>query len=39
MAHPAFADVPFLLEVPGFERKGPDRQNIEILQSIRDANA
>lgn len=38
MAHPAFADVPFLLEVPGFEKKGPDRKNIEILQSIRDAN-
>ncbi len=39
MAHRAFADVPFLLEVPGFEKKGPDRQNIEILQSIRDANS
>ena len=39
MAHPAFRDVPFLLEVPGFEKKGPDQRNIEILQSIRDSNS
>ena len=37
MKHPAFADVPFLLEVPGFEKKGPDRQNVEILRALRDA--
>ena len=35
MGNPAFADVPFLLEVPGFEGKGPDRQNIDILKKIR----
>jgi deoxyribonuclease-4 len=35
MGHPAFRDVPFLLEVPGFEGKGPDLQNIEILKKIR----
>ena len=35
MGHPAFAEVPFLLEVPGFEGKGPDRQNIDILKKIR----
>ena len=35
MANPAFADVPFLLEVPGFEGKGPDQQNINILKKIR----
>ncbi len=35
MGHPAFRDVPFLLEVPGFEGKGPDLQNIEILKRIR----
>jgi deoxyribonuclease-4 len=35
MAHPAFRDVPFFLEVPGFEGKGPDRQNVEILKNIR----
>ena len=35
MGHPAFRDVPFLLEVPGFEGKGPDQRNIDILKSIR----
>ena len=36
MANPAFAEVPFLLEVPGFEGKGPDQQNIDILKKLRD---
>ena len=35
MANPAFAEVPFLLEVPGFEGKGPDQQNMDILKKIR----
>ena len=35
MGHPAFANVPFFLEVPGFEGNGPDRQNVEILKAIR----
>lgn len=35
MGHSAFRNVPFLLEVPGFEGKGPDQQNIDILKSIR----
>ena len=35
MANPAFADVPFLLEVPGFEGNGPDQRNIDILKRIR----
>ena len=35
MGNPAFQDAPFLLEVPGFEGKGPDRQNIDILKKIR----
>ena len=35
MENPAFQDVPFLLEVPGFEGKGPDRQNIDVLKVIR----
>ncbi|HEY8489687.1 MAG TPA: deoxyribonuclease IV [Dehalococcoidia bacterium] len=35
MAHPAFAEVPFLLEVPGFAGQGPDRENVEILKEIR----
>ena len=35
MGHPAFRDVPFLLEVPGFEGMGPDQQNVDILKRIR----
>ncbi len=35
MGHPAFRDVPFLLEVPGFEGKGPDRRNVDLLKDIR----
>ena len=37
VAHPAFADVPLLLEVPGFAKKGSDRENIELLKDIRSA--
>ena len=35
MSNPAFADVPFLLEVPGFDGNGPDRRNLDILKRIR----
>ena len=35
MGDPAFAEVPFYLEVPGFEGKGPDQRNIDILKNIR----
>lgn len=35
MSHPAFRNVPFLLEVPGFDNKGPDRQNMDILRELR----
>ena len=37
MAHPAFRDVPFLLEVPGFGEKpqGPDKENVDRLKAIR----
>ncbi len=35
MGHPAFRDVPFLLEVPGFNEKGPDQKNIDILKTLR----
>ena len=35
MADPAFRDLPFFLEVPGFEGKGPDPQNLGILRDIR----
>jgi len=35
MANPAFQNVPFYLEVPGFEAKGPDIQNVDLLKNIR----
>jgi deoxyribonuclease-4 len=35
MVHPAFRDVPFILEVPGFDRKGPDKENLDRLKDIR----
>lgn len=35
MAHPAFADTPFLLEVPGANREGPDKPNLDRLKDIR----
>ena len=35
MGNTSFQEVPFLLEVPGFDGKGPDRQNIDILKKIR----
>ena len=35
MAHPAFRDVPFFLEVPGMENNGPDRANLDLLKDIR----
>ena len=35
MAHPVFRDVPFLLEVPGLEKKGPDVENIRRLRELR----
>jgi deoxyribonuclease-4 len=37
MAHPAFKDAPFLLEVPGLDNKGPDKANVDILKEIRAA--
>ena len=36
MAHAAFADVPFLLEVPGMNKKGPDKPNLDRLKDIRE---
>ena len=35
MGHPAFAEVPFLLEVPGMDKKGPDKPNLDRLKDIR----
>ena len=36
LSHPAFADVPFYLEVPGYEKDGPDKPNVDALKAIRD---
>ena len=33
--HRAFMDVPFLLEVPGLDGKGPDQANVDILKELR----
>lgn len=35
LSHKAFADVPFLLEVPGTDDSGPDKQNVDILKELR----
>ena len=35
MGHSAFSDVPFLLEVPGTDKKGPDKPNLDRLKDIR----
>ena len=35
MGHSAFRDVPFLLEVPGVDKKGPDKVNLDRLKEIR----
>jgi deoxyribonuclease IV len=34
LRHPAFADVPMILEVPGFDKKGPDVANVERLRQL-----
>lgn len=36
MSHPVFAELPLILEVPGFEGGGPDQRNIQILREIRE---
>lgn len=33
--HPKLAEIPFILEVPGFEKSGPDKQNIDLLKGLR----
>jgi deoxyribonuclease-4 len=35
MSNPAFRGVPFFLEVPGYDGKGPDQRNVEALKRIR----
>lgn len=35
LGNPAFSNVPFFLEVPGFEGDGPDEENMTRLKSLR----
>ncbi len=35
MGHEAFRDIPFVLEVPGPDKKGPDKENLDRLKAIR----
>jgi deoxyribonuclease-4 len=35
MSHPAVKDLPFFLEVPGFDGEGPDARNVQILKDLR----
>jgi deoxyribonuclease-4 len=34
VTHPAFADLPGILEVPGFDDKGPDARNVQLLRDL-----
>jgi hypothetical protein len=36
MAHPVFRDLPFILEIPGFNNLGPDKENLDILKETRE---
>ena len=39
VGHPAFRNVPFYLEVPGYEKKGPDKPNVDTIKAIREKQA
>jgi deoxyribonuclease-4 len=39
LGHPAFAEVPMILEVPGLQRKGPDRPNVDRLRRLAGREA
>ena len=34
--HDKLKDLPFVLEVPGFDGKGPDKKNLDLLKSLVD---
>ena len=36
MSHVALSDIPFILEVPGPDKKGPDKDNLDRLKFIRE---
>lgn len=35
LSNPLLKDIPFILEVPGFAGNGPDKENVDILKSLR----
>ena len=37
--HRAFADIPGILEVPGYDVQGPDRANLDTLRELRGEEA
>lgn len=37
LANKSLQDIPMILEVPGFDGSGPDKENIEILKKLRPA--
>lgn len=37
--HPALADVPGILEVPGFDGAGPDRRNMDIVRGLFEGHS
>lgn len=32
--HPRLSHLPFIIETPGFDKKGPDKKNLDILKSL-----
>lgn len=36
--HPKFSQLPFIDETPGFDDKGPDKRNLDILKSLKSGN-
>ena len=37
LGNKAFKNVPFFLEVPGFDGNGPDKENLDRLKTIRSS--
>jgi deoxyribonuclease-4 len=38
VTHPAFQNIPLILEVPGFDNAGPDKKNIDMVKSFFEKN-
>lgn len=38
LTHPKFSSLPLILETPGFDGKGPDKKNMNLLKSMVNAN-